>query len=44
MTGDAGLTIGRRFPLSTIVMVTLTMAAPPLAAGVLLLEEESRVV
>ena len=38
------LTIGRRFPLSTIVMVTLTMAAPPLAAGVLLLEEESRVV
>jgi hypothetical protein len=32
------LTIGRRFPESTIVMVILTMAAPPFAAGVLLLE------
>ena len=43
----AGGMMGRRLsqPLAwTIVMVTLTMAAPPLAAGVLLLEEESRVV
>ena len=38
------LTTGGRFPISTIVMVILTMAAPPLAAGVLLLEEKRPVV
>jgi hypothetical protein len=32
------LTLARRFPLTTIVFVILTMAAPPFAAGVLLLE------
>ncbi len=31
------LTFGRRFPLFTTVMVWLTMALPPLVAGVLLL-------
>jgi hypothetical protein len=36
------LTAGRRFPISTILMVILTMAAPLLAAGVLLLEEKRR--
>jgi hypothetical protein len=34
------LTAGRRFPASTIVMVILTMAMPPVAAGVLLLERK----
>ena len=37
------LTTARRFPISTIVLVILTMAASPLAAGVLLLEEKRRV-
>ena len=37
------ITTGRRFPISTILMVTLTMAAPPLVAGVLLLAEKRRV-
>ena len=34
------LTAGRRFPASTIVMVILTMAMPPVAAGALLLERK----
>ena len=31
------LTFGRRFPIFTTIMVWLTMALPPLVAGVLLL-------
>lgn len=33
------VTFGRRFPIITTVMVLLTMAAPPIAAGALLLTD-----
>jgi hypothetical protein len=36
------LTFGRRFPIFTTIMVWLTMAAPPLVAGALLLADRRR--